>query len=218
MWTPPAADLDRYISEAVALVLDLPEDAEESLDIEYEYPPAWRRPRHPRGKVARPLTRELSGKVKLPESRDCRREGLDPHRPPALHDAALSGTVRSPPPAPARHWHPATAHCPRAPVVRSVPTAVGCAALGAGAEIRGRHRWRGRLSPAEISASSGPRSVTVHGWGAGPRGTNSGRHRGVGPRAATEVATSWRRPPHWHGTRTSTAPRFATPLHQRAGD
>lgn len=34
-----AADLDRYISEAVALVVDLPEDAEESLDIEYEYPP-----------------------------------------------------------------------------------------------------------------------------------------------------------------------------------
>lgn len=35
-WAASVADLDRCIHDAVALVLDLPEGAEESLDLEYE--------------------------------------------------------------------------------------------------------------------------------------------------------------------------------------
>jgi hypothetical protein len=55
--------------------------------------------------------------------------------------------------------------CP-APTVamsaRSLPIAVRCAALGAGAEIEGRHRWRGGCRRREYRRRRG-RSVTVHG-------------------------------------------------------
>lgn len=54
----------------------------------------------------------------------------------------------------------------------------------AGAEISGRHRCRGRLSTVGISASSGHRSVTVHGWGEPVAGQTVAGNRRTSARSA----------------------------------